>query len=76
MNLTSTALASGTHTLRVAARGWDDSIQFQGLVLDSGATTQAPTPSSTILEFVGDSMTAGYCDTKNALSDYAWVAGE
>jgi lysophospholipase L1-like esterase len=76
MNLTSTPLASGTHLLRVAARTDSDYIAFQGLVLDAGATTIAPTLSSKLIEFVGDSITAGYSDSKYALSDYAWLIGE
>ena len=76
VNLTPTPLVAGTHQLRVAARGWDDSIAFQGLVLDNGATTVVPTTTSKLIEFVGDSITAGYDDTNAALSDYAWLTGE
>src|SRR5258707_1580724 len=76
VNLTPTPLASGTHSLRVAARTDFDYIAFQGLVLDAGATTIAPTLSSKLIEFIGDSITAGYLDSKYALSDYAWLIGE
>jgi lysophospholipase L1-like esterase len=76
VNLTPTPLASGTHLLRVAARTDYDYIPFQGLVLDAGATTVAPTLSSKLIEFIGDSITAGYIDSKYALSDYAWLIGE
>ncbi|HET8843761.1 MAG TPA: carbohydrate binding domain-containing protein [Ktedonobacteraceae bacterium] len=76
INLTLTPLASGTHTLRVAAFTEGDFIHFQGLVLDTGATTVAPNLSSQLIEFIGDSITAGATDTKRALSDYAWLIGE
>lgn len=76
VNLTPTPLAAGTHLLRVAARTDFDYIPFQGLVLDAGATTSAPTLSSKLIEFIGDSITAGYTDSKYALSDYAWLIGE
>src|SRR5581483_11596570 len=76
VNLTPTPLAPGTHWLRVAARTDFDYIPFQGLVLDAGATTVAPTLSSKLIEFIGDSITAGYTDSKYALSDYAWLIGE
>lgn len=76
VNLTPTPLAAGTHSLRVAARTDYDYIAFQGLVLDAGATTIAPTLSAKLIEFIGDSITAGYLDSKYALSDYAWLIGE
>jgi hypothetical protein len=76
VNLTPTPLSSGTHLLRVAARSENDSLGFQGLLLDAGATTVAPALSSKLVEFVGDSITAGATDSKLALSDYAWLIGE
>ena len=69
VNLTPTPLPSGTHLLRVAARSESDSIAFQGLLLDGGATTVAPVLSAKLVEFVGDSITAGATDSKLALSD-------
>ncbi|EPX62259.1 putative alpha-arabinofuranosidase II [Cystobacter fuscus DSM 2262] len=76
INLTPTALASGRHTLRVATRE-QDLMQFQGLVLDSGASTLAPVPRAKRIEFIGDSITAGCCAlSQGALSDYAWLVGE
>jgi hypothetical protein len=76
INLTPTPLASGRHTLRVATRE-QDLMQFQGLVLDSGAVTVAPVPRAKRIEFIGDSITAGCCAlSQGALSDYAWLVGE
>lgn len=76
VNLTRSALAAGTHTLRVASRSEGDIIKFQGLILDAGAKTVAPAISSKLIEFIGDSVTAGATTTKLALSDYAWLIGE
>ncbi|MDC0707231.1 AbfB domain-containing protein [Stigmatella sp. ncwal1] len=77
INLTPTPLAAGAHTLRVASRSESDVLQFQGLVLGSGATTQAPAVRTRRLEFIGDSITAGCCAlSQGALSDYAWLVGE
>ncbi|MBA2396996.1 MAG: endoglucanase [Ktedonobacteraceae bacterium] len=76
VDLTPQALRAGTHTLRVASRFQSDLIQFQGLILDPEAKTVAPTLSAKLIEFVGDSITAGAKDSKFALSDYAWLVGE
>ncbi|HLZ62979.1 MAG TPA: GDSL-type esterase/lipase family protein [Ktedonosporobacter sp.] len=76
VDLTPTPLVARKHFLRVAAQSEKDSIQFQGLVLDAGASTFAPPLSSKLIEFVGDSITAGWLDTRRALSDYAWIVGE
>jgi lysophospholipase L1-like esterase len=74
VNLTPTPLAAGTHTLRISYRSGD--VVFQGLTLDSGAQTTAAPLSGKLVEFVGDSITAGYLDSKLALSAYGWVLGE
>ena len=74
VNLTPTALASGTHTLRVEYRSGD--CVFKGLTFDSGAGTVNPNLTTKLVEFVGDSITAGYLTTKLAMSAYGWVLGE
>jgi len=74
VNLTPTPLAAGTHSLRVSYRSGD--VVFQGLTLDAGAHTVAPPAQAKLIEFVGDSITAGYLDSKLALSAYGWVLGE
>jgi lysophospholipase L1-like esterase/plastocyanin len=77
INLTPTALPAGTHSLQVIARSEQDVIQFQGLTLSPGATTQAPTIKSKLIEFVGDSITAGCCALPNwSMDDYAWLTAE
>ncbi|MFF6804887.1 GDSL-type esterase/lipase family protein [Streptomyces sp. NPDC012616] len=74
MNLTPEPLSAGTHTLRVSYRSGDT--VFQGLVLDPGARTVAPNTPSRLVEFVGDSITAGALTDRLALDSYAWKAGE
>ncbi|WLW57357.1 GDSL-type esterase/lipase family protein [Streptomyces sp. YU58] len=74
VNLTPRPLSSGTHTLRISYRSGDT--VFQGLVLDSGARTVAPSMPSGLVEFVGDSITAGALTDRLALDSYAWKAGE
>ena len=75
VDLTSTPLASGTHTLRIVSKYEKTELPFQGLVLDAGATTVKP-PSSPLVEFVGDSITAGVLTSEMAVTDYAWLTGE
>ncbi|KOU68061.1 aromatic ring-opening dioxygenase LigA [Streptomyces sp. MMG1533] len=74
VNLTPQPLSSGTHTLRINYRSGDTA--FQGLVLDSGARTVAPAASAGLIEFVGDSITAGALTDRLALDSYAWKTGE
>jgi len=74
VSLTSQPLSAGTHTLRIEYRSGD--MVFEGLVLDSGAHTVAPSVPSTLLEFVGDSITAGFRTPRLALDTYGWKVGE
>ncbi len=76
VNLTPTRLSPGIHSLRVAAYSEEDVIQFQGLILDRGAHTVAPTISSHLIEFVGDSITTGTTTSEEALTGYGWLTGE
>jgi lysophospholipase L1-like esterase len=77
INLTPTPLASGTHTVSVAqGKDYNYVFNFQGLVLDAGATTSAPPVSSNLIEYIGDSVTSGYTDPQADVSDYAWVCAE
>ncbi|HEY7418707.1 MAG TPA: hypothetical protein VH593_26245 [Ktedonobacteraceae bacterium] len=59
VNLTPTPLKSGTHTLRIAVADDTDTLQFEGLILDRGATVVAPHISSKLIEFIGGSVTVG-----------------
>ncbi|HEX7654105.1 MAG TPA: GDSL-type esterase/lipase family protein, partial [Verrucomicrobiae bacterium] len=77
VNLTPTPLAAGNHTLSVAqGRDYDYVFKFQGLVLDAGATTRPAIVSTNLIEFIGDSITAGYTDPQAEVSDYAWICAE
>jgi lysophospholipase L1-like esterase len=80
VNLTPTALRSGNHTLRVSYRpvagSYHGDAVFQGVQLDAGARTFAPTVSPRILEFVGDSITVGQQSSEQALTAYPWLVGE
>jgi lysophospholipase L1-like esterase len=77
LNLTPTALAAGTHALSVAqGKDYNYVFNFQGLVLDAGAVTSAPAVNANLIEYIGDSITAGYTDPQANVSDYAWVCSE
>jgi lysophospholipase L1-like esterase len=80
VNLTPNRLPSGTHTLRVSYRqvsgSYKGDLVFQGVILDSGAHTVVPSVPARIIEFVGDSITAGEKASKMAVSAYGWVTGE
>lgn len=77
INLTPNSLPSGTHTLTVA-QGKDYSyvFNFQGLILDEDARTTAPAVGTDLIEYIGDSITAGYTDPQANVSGYAWVCSE
>jgi lysophospholipase L1-like esterase len=80
VNLTPTPLAAGNHTLRVSYRviagSYRGDAVFQGLVLDSGATTYARPAPTKLVEFVGDSITLGSTSSRTALTAYGWLVGE
>jgi lysophospholipase L1-like esterase len=79
VNLTPTALSAGTHSLlvsyRVVGGSYTGDAVFQGLALDSGATTVRAAVSSKLIEFVGDSITLGTTSSRNALTAYGWLTG-
>ncbi|MFG2051685.1 cellulose binding domain-containing protein [Micromonospora sp. NPDC048935] len=80
INLTPTALAAGDHTLIVSYRqvagSYTGDAVFQGLTLDSGARTFKPPARPKLVEFVGDSITAGATSSQLAVTDYAFKVGE
>ncbi|WP_236028170.1 SGNH/GDSL hydrolase family protein [Paractinoplanes lichenicola] len=80
INLTPTALAAGSHTLIVSYRQVAGSYQgdavFQGLTLDAGASTVKAPARPKMVEFVGDSITAGTTSSQLAVTDYGFKAGE
>ncbi|GIM88657.1 cellulose binding domain-containing protein [Paractinoplanes toevensis] len=80
INLTPTALAAGNHTLIVSYRqvagSYTGDAVFQGLTLDSGAVTFKAPARPKLLEFVGDSITAGATSSQLAVTDYGFKTGE
>ncbi|SFM72278.1 Lysophospholipase L1 [Chitinophaga sp. YR627] len=77
IDLTSTPLSTGQHTLSVAqGRDYDYLFTFEGLILDADAVTSKPVTSSYLIEYIGDSITAGYLDDQANVSDYAWICSE
>ncbi|MCO1580188.1 GDSL-type esterase/lipase family protein [Crossiella sp. SN42] len=80
VDLTPNKLQPGRHTVRVSYRPIAGSYRgdavFQGITLDAGATTFAPSVPSKIIEFVGDSITVGQRSSKQALTAYGWLTGE
>ncbi|MGO4271360.1 discoidin domain-containing protein, partial [Paenibacillus sp. TAF58] len=74
--VTSTPLSAGTHTLTVVSKDIMDVLSFQGLLLDSGATTVQASPREHLIEFIGDSITVGYTTPEVSIGSYAWLAGE
>lgn len=77
INLTPTPLANGTHTVSIAqGKDYNYVFNFQGLVLDAGATTSAPVVSNVLIEWIGDSITSGYTDEQANVSGYPWVCSE
>ncbi|HEY8876862.1 MAG TPA: GDSL-type esterase/lipase family protein [Roseateles sp.] len=75
INLTPTALANGTHTLKIVAKYEYTELPFQGLVLDAGAVTVKP-DALPLVEFIGDSITSGVVTSDMVFTDYAWLTGE
>ncbi|MET8040620.1 cellulose binding domain-containing protein [Micromonospora sp. NPDC005215] len=80
INLTPTALAAGNHTLIVSYRqvagSYTGDAVFQGLLLESGAGTFTPPARPKLVEFVGDSITAGATSSQLAVTDYGFKVGE
>jgi lysophospholipase L1-like esterase len=74
--LSSQLANDGPHTLQVIADYDTTEMQFQGLVLDAGATTLPLAGSRPLVEFIGDSITAGQGGSEWATTDYAWLTGE
>jgi lysophospholipase L1-like esterase len=80
VDLTPSRLPAGNHTLVVSYRQVAGSFHgdavFGGLTLDPGARTLPLPVAPKLIEFVGDSITAGATTSKLAITDYAWITGE
>ena len=77
VNLTPVALSLGSHTLSIA-QGKDYSyvFTFRGLEFDDFAVTSPPKVGKYLIEYIGDSITAGYTDPQANVSAYAWLCAE
>jgi len=69
------ALSEGTHTLLVGSLGQNYEVLFLGLVLESGAVTYKP-DSKTLIEFIGDSITAFTGPEATPDVNWAWNTAE
>lgn len=76
VNITPSGLESGIHTLRVASKYTTDSIKLRNIILNDGEELSKPEISDTLIEFMGDSNTAGYLLPNNQLDNYSWLTGE
>lgn len=77
IDLTPVLLSAGTHLLSVAqGKDYDYVFNFRGLVLDNGAGTTLASTGTDIIEYIGDSITAGFTNSQANVSDYAWVVSE
>lgn len=70
-DLTDRTLKEGTHYVIVGSAGQNYEISFQGFVLGSEAVTILP-KQSPLIEFIGDSITAGTGPAKIPTVNYAW----
>lgn len=77
INLTPLPLSNKTHALSVA-QGKDNNyvFNFQGLLLDTLARTCSPLIQKKLVEYIGDSITAGFTDSQSSVSDYAWITSD
>jgi len=77
IDLTPTIISKGKHSLIVMqGKDYNYAFIFKGLILDDGATTHAPKVSSTLIEYIGDSITCGYTNPQANLVCYAYVCSE
>lgn len=80
IDLTPAPLAAGTHTLIVSYRqvagSYTGDAVFRGLTLDAGASTVRAPARPRLVEFVGDSITAGATSSRLAVTGYGFQVGE
>lgn len=62
-------LNNGEHSLRIATLHYSESLNYNGLYIDSDAELKEPELESTHIEFIGDSITAWD-------NGYSWQVGE
>ncbi len=71
-------LAAGNHTLEFVRRteAWVGDVQFRGFTVDGGQLLAPPTPSARRIEFIGDSITAGYGNEGTSASQHFTTRNE
>ncbi|KAJ2961078.1 hypothetical protein NQZ79_g3651 [Umbelopsis isabellina] len=69
-------LGPGPHSALIASRTEKDSIQLQKVIVDDDAHISLPSEYPQIVEFVGDSITAGLTTSRGALTSFAWLTSE
>lgn len=73
--VTLSAQGSGPHTLQIATTWESNKLPIKKLQLPVGEKTLPPDPRP-LVEFIGDSITAGHSTSTGALTDYAWLVAE
>jgi lysophospholipase L1-like esterase len=77
VELTPVPLNKGWHTITVAqGKDYDYIFNFKGFIFDKDAHTKPANISPILIEYVGDSITAGYTDAQADVSDYGWITSE
>lgn len=77
VNLTPMSLSNTSHTIIVAqGKDYDYEFSFKGFIFDDKARTSDPSMAKVLVEYIGDSITAGYTDAQVNVSDYGWIAAE
>ena len=71
-------LAAGNHTLEFVRRteAWVGDVQFRGFTVTGGQLLAPPTPSVRRIEFIGDSITAGYGNEGTSASQHFTTQNE
>ncbi|KAM3580088.1 hypothetical protein VKS41_007328 [Umbelopsis sp. WA50703] len=69
-------LGPGPHSALIASRTEKDSIQLQKVIVDDDAHITSPSEYPQIVEFVGDSITAGLTTSRGALTSFAWLTSD
>ncbi len=73
VKLTETPLSEGEHTLKIYGQSINKNIEILGFVIDDGAELKAPVSDKLLIEFIGDSITAGQCqDLVDVTTSYSW----
>lgn len=73
--VTLSAQGSGPHTLQIATNWESNKLPILRLKPQDGHKTLPPDPRP-LVEFIGDSITAGHSTSDGALNDYAWLVAE